>query len=96
MGILWLNMPGRLWDGELHGPIQTRRVQPYEARKDYVCPGCHQTIPTGMGHIVAIFVATGMPHVGRVALRARKSELKEVFKHFKSRTQHCCRIETET
>jgi hypothetical protein len=43
-----------------------------------------------------IFVATGMPHVGRVALRARKSELKEVFKHFKSRTQHCCRIETET
>lgn len=54
MGILWLNMPGRLWDGELHGPIQTRRVQPYEARKDYVCPGCHQTIPTGMGHTVAV------------------------------------------
>ena len=54
MGILWLNMPGRLWDGELHGPIQTRRVLPYEARKDYVCPGCHQTIPAGMGHIVAV------------------------------------------
>lgn len=54
MGILRLNMPGRLWDGELHGPIQTRRVQPYEARKDYVCPGCHQTIPAGMGHIVAV------------------------------------------
>lgn len=54
MGILRLNMPGRLWDGELHGPIQTRRVQPYEARKDYVCPGCHQTIPAGKGHIVAV------------------------------------------
>jgi len=43
-----------LWDGILHGPIQTRRVQPYEAAKEYVCPGCHNTIPKGMGHTVAV------------------------------------------
>ena len=42
-----------LWDG-LYGPVEVRPVQPYEARKDYVCPGCHQTIPTGMGHVVAV------------------------------------------
>lgn len=47
-------MPGRLWDGELHGPIETRRVQPYEARKDYVCPGCHQVITAGTAHTVAV------------------------------------------
>lgn len=43
-----------LWDGTLHGPVQTRRVQPYEALKDYTCPGCHNVIPTGMGHTVAV------------------------------------------
>ena len=44
--------PG-LWDGS-YGAVQVRRVQPYEATKDYVCPGCHRTIPTGLGHYVAV------------------------------------------
>ncbi len=43
-----------LWDGELYGPIETRRIQPYEARKTYICPGCQQDIPQGMGHLVAV------------------------------------------
>jgi hypothetical protein len=34
--------------------VEVRRVQPYEARKDYVCPGCNGDIPSGTGHIVAV------------------------------------------
>jgi len=33
---------------------EVRRVQPYEARKTYVCPGCHRDIPPGTGHVVAV------------------------------------------
>jgi hypothetical protein len=36
------------------GAVEVRRVQPYEATKAYVCPGCYQTIPKGMGHMVAV------------------------------------------
>ena len=43
-----------LWDGELYGVIETRRVQPYEALKAYICPGCNQDIPSGTGHLVAV------------------------------------------
>jgi hypothetical protein len=43
-----------LWDGELYGAIETRRVQPYEALKSYICPGCNQEIPAGTGHLVAV------------------------------------------
>ena len=42
-----------IWDG-LYGPVQVRRVQPYEARKEYVCPGCHRTIRVGVGHVVCV------------------------------------------
>lgn len=44
--------PG-IWDG-LYGAVEVRRVQPYEAAKTYVCPGCHREIPPGMGHMVAV------------------------------------------
>jgi hypothetical protein len=42
-----------IWDG-LYGPVEIRRVQPYEAHKAYVCPGCHRDIPVGLGHVVAV------------------------------------------
>ncbi len=29
-------------------------VQPYAARKPYLCPGCEQTIEVGLGHLVVI------------------------------------------
>lgn len=29
-------------------------VQPYAARKRYVCPGCDQTIAAGEGHVVVV------------------------------------------
>ena len=34
--------------------VQVRRIQPYEATKAYLCPGCNQDIPAGMGHVVAV------------------------------------------
>lgn len=34
--------------------LEVRRVQPYEARKRYVCPGCNQDIPVGTGHMVVV------------------------------------------
>ena len=35
-------------------PVVVSAVQPYQARKDYVCPGCQQTIPRGTGHVVVV------------------------------------------
>ncbi|MCB1246602.1 MAG: hypothetical protein KDB69_05005 [Acidimicrobiia bacterium] len=29
-------------------------IQPYQARKDYACPGCTSTIPSGTGHVVVV------------------------------------------
>lgn len=34
--------------------VDTRYVQPYEATKTYLCPGCNQAIPPGTGHMVAV------------------------------------------
>ncbi|HSF85296.1 MAG TPA: hypothetical protein VLG28_06480 [Acidimicrobiia bacterium] len=30
------------------------QVQPYQARKRYVCPGCEATIEPGVGHLVVV------------------------------------------
>ena len=42
-----------LWDGG-YGELDVRRVQPYEATKGYVCPGCHRDIAAGTGHYVVV------------------------------------------
>jgi hypothetical protein len=33
---------------------EVRRLQPYQATKAYVCPGCNQDIPAGTGHLVVV------------------------------------------
>jgi len=33
---------------------EVKFVQPYEALKKYICPGCNRDIPSGSGHIVAV------------------------------------------
>ena len=38
----------------LENSIETRFIQPYEAVKIYVCPGCGRDIERGVGHIVAV------------------------------------------
>ena len=36
-------------------PTTTRcQVHPFQARKRYVCPGCQQEIPPGVGHVVVV------------------------------------------
>lgn len=34
--------------------LEVRRVQPYQATKEYRCPGCNHTIPPGTGHVVVV------------------------------------------
>jgi hypothetical protein len=29
-------------------------IQPYQARKSYVCPGCENNIEVGVGHLVVV------------------------------------------
>ena len=31
-----------------------QRVQPYQARKPYLCPGCNQDVEPGIGHLVVV------------------------------------------
>ncbi|MBA3303559.1 MAG: hypothetical protein M3R01_05720 [Actinomycetota bacterium] len=33
---------------------EVHRVQPFEARKRYTCPGCNSPIEVGMGHLVVV------------------------------------------
>ncbi|MBI3257131.1 MAG: hypothetical protein HYZ59_05025 [Actinobacteria bacterium] len=41
----------RVWDDDT---VEVRRIQPFQALKQYQCPGCNQTIEPGIGHIVAV------------------------------------------
>lgn len=36
------------------GDVEVRVVQPYQAVKRYVCPGCHHDIAPGTGHVVVV------------------------------------------
>jgi len=36
------------------GTAQIRRIQPYQANKTYICPGCNQEIRPGTGHVVIV------------------------------------------
>jgi hypothetical protein len=33
---------------------EVRRIQPYQATKRYICPGCNQDIESGVGHVAVI------------------------------------------
>ena len=35
-------------------PELVSQVQPYQARKEYQCPGCELPIPPGVGHLVVV------------------------------------------
>ena len=41
-------------DDEVEVEVDVRRVQPYQARKVYLCPGCNQQIGAGLGHLVVV------------------------------------------
>ncbi len=40
-----------LWDDDA---VEVRFIQPYQATKTYVCPGCNRDIPEGTFHLVAV------------------------------------------
>jgi hypothetical protein len=42
---------------------EVQAMQPFEARKTYICPGCNQEIPPGLGHLVV--VPKGAPDLRR-------------------------------
>lgn len=44
-------MPTDLWADD---NCETRFVQPYQATKTYICPGCNRDIAPGTGHMVAV------------------------------------------
>jgi hypothetical protein len=33
---------------------EARRVQPLDATKSYICPGCNQELRAGTGHVVVV------------------------------------------
>jgi hypothetical protein len=35
-------------------PAEVRAIQPFQARKRYLCPGCNQQIQPGVGHLVVV------------------------------------------
>lgn len=43
--------------------MEVARVQPFQARKPYLCPGCNQDIAEGVGHLV--IVPTESPELRR-------------------------------
>lgn len=34
--------------------VTVHPIQPYHAKKAYTCPGCEQTIPPGLFHVVVV------------------------------------------
>ena len=39
---------------DIYDDAEVRRIQPYQARKSYLCPGCNQDIQPGTGHVVVV------------------------------------------
>jgi hypothetical protein len=38
----------------VEGGAEVRFLHPFQARKAYLCPGCNQDIPAGLGHVVVV------------------------------------------
>ena len=41
-------------DPESFGEVDIKFLQPYQARKSYVCPNCNRDIPPGTSHYVIV------------------------------------------
>ncbi|MGH9103492.1 MAG: hypothetical protein ACRDYD_11015 [Acidimicrobiales bacterium] len=46
--------PDLAWDPISCEQAEIRRLQPYQATKGYLCPGCNQVIEPGTGHLVVV------------------------------------------
>ena len=75
-----------MWDG-LYGQVEVRRVQPYDANKVYICPGCNQDIPVGMGHYVCVPAEAVDLRVTGITRAGITVYLKRVRQHLKLHTR---------
>ncbi len=41
-------------DPRVLGDLDVRPIQPYQATKTYLCPGCSRDIVPGTGHVVVV------------------------------------------
>lgn len=41
-------------DASADDGVEVHRIQPYQAVKAYICPGCNQEIAAGVGHVVVV------------------------------------------
>lgn len=41
-------------DQDAFDEVEVRRIQPFQANKTYLCPGCNHDIAQGTGHVVVI------------------------------------------
>ena len=39
---------------EIFGELEIHFIQPYQAKKNYDCPGCNRSIDEGIGHVVLV------------------------------------------
>ena len=39
---------------EALGELEVRFIQPHQAVKTYLSPGCNRDIPSGLGHVVVV------------------------------------------
>ena len=51
---LIIGEPSLVESPEGPGLAEMRRIQPYQADKTYICPGCNQEIRPGTGHLVIV------------------------------------------
>ena len=45
---------GEIVDPSTNQAALCRKVHPFQASKSYICPGCGQEVPAGMGHYVVV------------------------------------------
>jgi hypothetical protein len=51
------DLDGFTLDPETGMMAEVRAIQPYQATKAYLCPGCNQDIRPGTGHLVVVPLA---------------------------------------
>ena len=71
-------MPSDPWR---EGDDEVRFIQPFEATKAYVCPGCNRDIAVGTGHVVVVPTEA---RLARPALKLLRAVVEQLAKRFGS------------
>lgn len=78
---------GEIVDPSTNQAALCRKVHPFQASKSYLCPGCGQDIPLGMGHYVVVphFDAGSRRHWHETCLRRAFERGAKASNHSKGR-----------